>query len=251
MKRPIMRSSILPHIHRRSMRARRLAMQITRGVLVLCLLCVGLPSALAEKPFTLPLIRPLRQMPLGTWAAYELEEGAPQKITQRFALVARTGELDIIEMEVHAPSMGQQTLHLQMFVEADPKKKGQVRKMLAQVNQNPPMQLPVENAMSLVGMPRLIPVDPRRKHSVQYVETRAGRLETELYKTPTTPDEALRVWLSRAVPPLGIVRLEVANKGRAELKMRLVTKGKGAVRRIRGRGDPFDGRKLMQQLLGR
>ncbi len=201
----------------------------------------------------LPVGMDLRNVPLGVWADYKLTVPQIAPFRQRFALVGKDSGTSTVEMAAEGGMMAAgKRVVLKVTLGSDLTKPDRVKKVLMQLGDNDPMELPAQMSM---GKEHFAPIDPKKAVGTEQVKVPAGTFKARRYKDKSTNGTEIEVWVSQDVPPFGIVKMQgsVKQPGSAEshpLVVELVGRGKGAKPTVTKPPVPFDGAKLMEQMNG-
>jgi hypothetical protein len=144
---------------------------------------------------------------------------------QRFAVVGRDADTHQLEMTTEGgPLGGNARMVLKFVLEADPAKKDRVRKVVMQLGDNQPMELPQQTG-------QFSPLNQRKQlGKAKPLKVAAGTFTAKHYKDKSAANgSVMEVWVSDEVPPFGIVKLMgSAEEGKNPFTMELVARGDGA-----------------------
>jgi hypothetical protein len=174
---------------------------------LIALALILLPAAAAAQatgsPQSLPLVVDLKKAPVGSWAEYGMSFGEV-KMKSRWALVARNASSTTLEMSMlgaMAAQMGGK-ITLKMVLDPDPIGAAQpVKEMVMQVGDGDPMQAPPDVPKQKFQKP-----DAKTVVGKETIKVEAGTFPTTHYRDHT-PVGTVDVWVSEAVPPLGLIKV--------------------------------------------
>lgn len=222
-------------------------------LLAIALLGLAAPAR-AQSPMggaapPMPILTDLHKVPLGSWAEYKLTIGNMEPMKQRISLVSRDADTDVLELAMEGGMVAKGAkMILQVTLEADPAKEGPPRKVVMQLSNNDPMEMPVPpNAGA-----QFMKVSPKKLGAPETVTVAGGKFRARPTKTET--DQAtVQAWLSPDVAPLGLVKMISNLKngptgGPMQIQMELVKSGKGDKPVITKAAGPFNQRALIQQM---
>lgn len=210
---------------------------------------------------TTPVAASLDKVPVGTWAEYQIKRGDEPARKLRHALVGKSGSTYVLESRSESPRGGR--VITQTSVTSDPAAEGAVKKVVSQLGDAEPMEMPVRPHAEgpppgspphgrdgrRMGMgrtsARFLKPDPKALLGKETVKLVAGSFAAEHYRQVGPHGGTVDYWLSEDVGPFGLVKLEVDRPGGAEgnagkVTMELVAKGKGATAEITKPAKPFD-----------
>jgi hypothetical protein len=232
-------------------------MAICQAGVPLLLAVLGLGAGPGERPAhpdstpALPLAAGLLEARAGSFAEYRFTAGGMAPVRQRFVRTRATGGRVGLEIALDGDGLGPMgttgamIIHLES--EGEPSDAGRPRTMAIQVPGRPPMLLPA--GAPLAPVLRFERLDPGTFVGPARITVPAGTFRTRLHRWLSN-GATVEAWVSRAVQPLGIVRLRVtpgAGGGRAAV-MDLVRTGTGATSSLRGPPRPFDEQALAEML---
>ncbi len=200
------------------LRAHR-ALSLFRGVAVPFLavpffaVLLGSSSALAQtpgQPPPLPMAVDLKKVPVGAWAEYDMTVGKLPPMKSRMALVAKSGDTNTLEMIMQGGmlSMAGGKLTMQTLVEADQAKEKPVKRVLMQIGDNDPMEMPIDSKQQT----QFHKPNPKSFVKDETVKVAAGTFKTKHYRDKTPGGDPFDFWVSPEVPPFGIVKVEAEQK---------------------------------------
>jgi hypothetical protein len=191
----------------------------------------------------------LAKAPIGSWAEYRLEmPGAPAPLKQRMALVGRDPNGHVVEMRVEGgPIPGGGPVTLRVVVDPDASKTDRVRKVVMQMGDQDPMEMPIGPQMQQGQFTQL---DPKKIIGTETIKVPAGELETKHYRDQRPGGPPMDAWVSEDVPPFGLVKVETMAQGPGappgtKVAMVLTARGTGAKPSITKPVKPFDQMALM------
>jgi hypothetical protein len=210
-----------------------------RSTWIVALALASAAPAAAQAPGpSLPMAIDLARVEVGAWSEYTASMGKLPPFRQRYALVARDGSTYTLEMTSQGGTIGRARLVLQLVVGGDLARADRIRRMLVQVDDNPPMEMKVDPG---AVKDQLAPVDPRKLLDTQPVKVPAGAFRARHYRDRRSDD--LELWVADEAPPLGIVKM--AGGGAT---VELTGRGKGARPSISRPPQTFDARVLENQM---
>jgi hypothetical protein len=220
-------------------------------------LLVGLAPAVARAqspgagPPT-PLAVDLSKVPVGSWAEYKMIVGANPPMKSRMALVARNARTHTLEMSVEGGALAQSggsPMVMQSVVDVDQKQDTTLKKIVMQLGQNDPMDMPVDPSMQR----QFHKPDPKKLVKQETIKVAAGSFKTKHYRDKTPQGDQFDFWVTETVPPFGLVKIEGpqgAVPGGGSLSMELTALGKDAKTAITKPVKPFDQALFMKQAMG-
>ena len=193
----------------------------------------------AGAPMPLPLVVPLKKLPLGSWSEYRLDDGK-QKISLRVAFVARSAKTAEIETQVNGGPLQQQGIdHLvvRMSLPLEDAAEIQPVEQVVQVGATAPMVLPVGGVSQTLRK-----VDPAKRLGVEDVQVAAGKFaRADHHREKGAIGETIDFWISKDVLPFGVVKtVSTPSGGGTPVVMELVARGGGAKPQITAKPVPFD-----------
>jgi len=226
------------------------------GAVALLVVAVAPGRALAQQPGQppqLPMAVDLKKAAVGSWAEYNMTVGQAPPMKARMALVAKSAETNTLEMIMQGGmiSMAGGKLVMQTIVDADQGAENPVKKVIMQVADHDPMEMPIDskqqkqfhkpNAKSLI-----------KKETIKVA---AGTFKTKHYRDKTPTGDVFDFWVSEKVPPFGIVKVDSVQKQGAPgtqgpVKFELTALGKDANMTVTKPVKPFDQMQLIGQLMG-
>jgi hypothetical protein len=201
---------------------------------------------------------PLDKVPVGSWAEYSVKRGdqPPRKIRQ--ALVGKEKDAFVLETKSET-QRGDMISHY--VIAADPTKEGGVKKVVMQMGDADPMEMPVGGmgpppgaggggdqgrGGGFRGGPRFVKPEAGKLVGKETIKTAAGSFAAEHYKGENPRGGTFDYWVSKDVAPLGLVKLQMQmqggpnGEGGGEMVMELAAKGKGAKAEVTKPAKPFD-----------
>lgn len=193
----------------------------------------------AGPPMPLPLVVPLKKLPLGSWSEYRLDDGK-QKISLRVAFVARSAKSADIETQVNGGPLQQQGIdHLvvRMSLPLDEAAEIQPLEQVIQVGSTAPMVLPATGISQTLRK-----VDPAKRLGVEDVQVAAGKFaRADHHREKGAIGETIDFWISKDVLPFGVIKtVSTPSGGGQPVVMELVARGTGAKPQITAKPVPFD-----------
>lgn len=198
---------------------------------------------------------PLDKVPVGSWAEYTVKRGDQPARTVRQALVGKDKEGFVLETKSET-QRGAMITH--SVVAADPTAEGAVKKVIVQMGDNDPMEMPVggggppggggggDQGRGFRPGPRFVKPDASKLVGKETIKTAAGSFKTEHYKGENPRGGTFDYWVSKDVAPLGLVKLQMQvqggpnGEGAGEMVMELAKSGKGAKPEVTKPAKPFD-----------
>ncbi|HEY0706509.1 MAG TPA: hypothetical protein VGG33_06925, partial [Polyangia bacterium] len=186
----------------------------------------------------------LKKAPVGSWAEYAVDMGE-QKAKATWALVGRTADQVSVEMSMEGGPLkdagGKMTVRLQLA--PDPiKAEKPVKQMVMQFAGKDPMLMPEGAPVQKFEKP-----DPKKLVGKETVTLASGSYPASHYRD-TNDRGTIDIWISEAVPPLGLVKMTVTPKTGSPMppvKMELAARGKDAKPVITKAPKPFDPAAMM------
>jgi len=213
-------------------------------------------AALAQapgQPPPLPMAVDLKKVPTGVWAEYNMTVGQLPPMKSRMALVAKTGDTNTLEMIMEGGmlSMAGGKLTMQTVIDADQDKDKPVKRVVMQIGDNDPMEMPVD-AKQQTQFHR---PNPKSFVKDETIKVAAGSFKTKHYRDKTPGGDPFDFWVSPDVPPFGIVKVESEQKhGAAQtqgpIKFELLALGKDAKMTVTKPATPFNQGQMVGQLMG-
>lgn len=193
----------------------------------------------AGSPMPLPLVVPLKKLPVGSWSEYRLDDGK-QKISLCVAFVARSAKSAEIETQVNGGPLQQQGIDrviVRMSLPLEDAAEIQPLEQVVQVGSAAPMVLPAVGATQTLRK-----VDPAKRVGVEDVQVAAGKFtRTDHHREKGAVGESVDFWIAKDVLPFGLVKtVSTPSGGGAPVVMELVARGTGAKPQITAKPVPFD-----------
>jgi hypothetical protein len=234
------------------------------GLLAGTLALLGAPGSAAAQmrggglPAT-PVGLPLDKVPVGAWAEYSLKRGDGPARTLRHALVAREKGAHVIESRTQN-QRGDKIL-TRSILTSDPSADGGVKKMIVQMGDTDPMEMPVGGAGPGGGGgggegnrgggggmrgARFIKPDAKTLVGKETIKVAAGSFQTEHYRTEGRRGGHIDYWIAKEPGPFGLVKLEMDRTGGPDgddggkLVVELAARGKDAKPELTKAAKPFD-----------
>ena len=105
-------------------------------------------------------------------------------------------------------SMAGGKMIVQTVVDADQSKEKPVKRVVMQIGDNDPMEMPVDNKQQT----QFHKPDPKSFVKEETVKVAAGSFKTKHYREKTPSGDPFDFWVSSDVPPFGIVKVEAEQK---------------------------------------
>jgi hypothetical protein len=212
--------------------------------------------ALAQQPGQpppLPMAVDLKKVTVGAWAEYNMTVGQIPPMKSRMALVEKSADTNSLEMIMEGGmlSMSGSKLIMHTIIDADQDKPNPVKKVLMQIGDNDPMEMPIDSRQqSQFHKP-----NPKSFIKDETIKVAAGTFKTKHYRDKMPGGDAFDFWVSPAVPPFGIVKVEAEQKhgapqAQGPVKFELTALGKDAKMLVTKAGKPFDQAQMVGQLMG-
>lgn len=220
--------------------------------LVLALLITAIPLAasaqIAQGPPT-PLAVDLAKVAIGSSAQYTVTVGTMAPMSMKIGLVARTATGNTLETSIEGgPAARAGKMITQVTL--PPGSSGKVQKMLLQLGNNDPMEMPIEGAQAQ----QFSKPDPKTLVKEETIKVPAGSFKTKHYHDKTAQGDTVDFWVSEHVTPIGLVKMEAVPKSnpmiQGPIKMELTATAKDAKPGITKAPKPFDQAALMKQMMG-
>jgi len=230
---------------------------MTRAVLPLLAVFLVIPAAAMAQapgqPPPLPMAVDIKKVPVGAWAEYEMTVGQLPPMKSRMALVAKGADTNTMEMTMQGGmlSMAGGKMIVQTVVDADQSKEKPVKRVVMQIGDNDPMEMPVDNKQQM----QFHKPDPKSFVKEETVKVAAGTFKAKHYREKTPSGDPFDFWVSADVPPFGIVKVEAQQKHAAApaggpVHFELTALGKDAKMTITKPAKPFDQGQMVGQLMG-
>ena len=216
---------------------------------IIALALVLLPAAAAAQPTgspqSLPLVVDLRKAAVGSWAEYGMTFGEAV-MKSRWALVARGASSTTLEMSMQGGPTVQMggKVTLKMVLDPDPIGAAKpVKEIVMQIGDGNPMQAPPDAPAQKFQKP-----DAKTLVGKETIKVEAGSFPSTHYRDHT-PVGTVDVWVSEAVPPLGLIKVTTTpepKSGSADApaippaSMELTGTGTGAKPTITKPAKPYD-----------
>jgi len=213
-------------------------------------------TALAQapgQPPPLPMAVDLKKVPVGAWAEYDMTVGQLPPMKSRMALVGKSSEGNTLEMTMQGGmlSMAGGKMTVQTVVDLDQGKEKPVKRVIMQIGDNDPMEMPVDNKQQT----QFHKPDPKSLVKEETVKVAAGTFKAKHYREKTPSGDPFDFWVSSDVPPFGIVKVEADQKHAAgpaqgPVHFELTALGKDAKMTITKPAKPFNQGQMVGQLMG-
>ncbi len=205
------------------------------------------------QPPPLPMAVDLKKVPVGAWAEYDMTVGQLPPMKSRMALVGKSGDTNTLEMTMQGGmlSMAGGKMIVQTVVDADQGKEKPVKRVLMQIGDNDPMEMPVDSKQQT----QFHKPDPKAFVKEETVKVAAGTFKAKHYREKTPSGDPFDFWVSSDVPPFGIVKVDAEQKHAAgpaqgPVHFELTALGKDAKMLITKPAKPFNQGQLVGQLMG-
>jgi hypothetical protein len=195
---------------------------------------------------------PFDKVAIGTWGEYELRRGEQPARKTRHALVGKEGAAFVLETSSESPRGGKTITRT--VVDADPTKEGAVKKVIVQMGDNDPMEMPQgrggggpgERGGGMRFGARFLKPDAKTLVGKETVKVPAGTFQAEHHRTEGPNGGKVDFWVAKDAGPLGLIKMEMDiparpdGEGGGKLKSELLARGKGAKPEITKPAKPFD-----------
>jgi hypothetical protein len=206
--------------------------------------------------FATPVGLPLDKVPVGTWAEYSMKRGDGPARTLRQALVAREKGTNVVEFRTQN-QRGEKML-TRSVLGSDPTQEGGVKKVIVQMGDTDPMEMPAGGAGGPGGGgggerggggmrgARFIKPDAKTLLGKETVKVAAGTFQTEHHRTEGRRGGFIDYWIAKESGPFGLVKLEMDRPGGGDgddggkLVVELSARGKDAKPELTKAAKPFD-----------
>ncbi len=229
---------------------------MTRAAFLLLAASLVIPAtALAQAPGPppLPMAVDLKKVSVGAWAEYDMTVGQLPPMKSRMALVGKAGDSSTLEMSMQGGmlSMAGGKMIVQTVIDADQGKEKPVKRVIMQIGDNDPMEMPVDNKQQT----QFHKPDPKSFVKEESVKVVAGTFKAKHYREKTPSGDPFDFWVSADVPPFGIVKVDAIQKhgagpAQGPVHFELTALGKDAKMMITKPAKPFDQGALVGQLMG-
>jgi hypothetical protein len=201
----------------------------------------------------LPIAVDLKKVPVGAWAEYNMTMGQVPPMKSRMALVAKTPTTNTMEMIMEGGmlAMAGGKLIMQSVVDADQNADKPVKKVLMQIANNDPMEMPIDSAQQK----QFHKPNPKSFLKDETVKVTAGSFKTKHYRDKAPNGDVFDFWVSPDAPPFGLVKIEAEQKSagspvQGPVKLELTALGKDAKMTVTKPAKPYDQAVLMGQIMG-
>jgi len=185
----------------------------------------------------IPVGMELSKVLVGSWADYQVTQENGTVMKSRWALVARDKDTNTIEMisEGGPAAAAGGKIVTQLVLESDPTSSPDpIKSVLVKAGPNPPVKVPT--SMPNIQSQKFKKPDPKAMVGREEIGLGAKKLKVERYRETSPNGNVVDIWISKEVPPFGVVRLETrppVQKGESapaplKMKMELVSYGKDA-----------------------
>ncbi len=178
---------------------------------------------------------PDKDVQLGTWVEYAVTDRQEKKsYRMKIAFVGREGGGRFSWMEISLAGLGRAMI-LKLYLEGTPGNPGEIRRMIMQIGNMQPMEMPLTKSDELLPVLHQKPMmTPRTVGNVD-MRTPAGQFPGTLHVRGINADgDIINFWHHRQALMWSLVKMQ---DGRFD--MELVGQGLGAVSRIRQNPVPF------------
>jgi len=204
------------------------------------------------QPPPLPMAVDLKKVAVGAWAEYDMAVGKMPPMRARMALVGKADGTNTLEMIMQGGmlAMSGGKLAMQTVVDANQDSKEPVKKVVMQIGDHDPMEMPVDSRQqSQFHRP-----DPKTLIKKETITVAAGKFKTEHYRDKTPNGDPFDFWVSAEVPPFGLVKAESKPKHpdatQQALRFELTGLGKDAKSVVTKPPKPFSQTEMIGQLMG-
>ena len=191
-----------------------------------------------------PLGLPLDGVPVGSWAEYQWRpvRGFPATPALRHALVARQKGNHVVELRTR--SFQGEKLLTRSVVTSDPTRDAGIKKVVLQIGDSDPMELPVEGNESDRWGPRWIKPEPGTLIGTETVKVAAGTFKAEHHRVEGKVAQTVDYWIAKGPGPYGLIKMEMDYGGAESDRSRivvleLVAHGNGAKPELTRPAQPF------------
>jgi hypothetical protein len=217
--------------------------------------CVVPTLAQAQQPGHGPpmtVAMDLKKVTLGSWAEYSVTVGKMPAMKTRMSLVAKGGPTHTIEMAVEGGmlAMAGGSMVMQTEVDADLSKDAPVKRLIMQMGQNDPMEMP----LTTTQQKQFKKPNPKSLLKEESITVAAGTFKAKHYRDKTEKGDVFDVWVSEKAPPFGLIKIEGEQKGgppgaEGAVVFELTSLGGGAKSTITKKAKPFDQAAFMGQMM--
>jgi hypothetical protein len=196
----------------------------------------------------IPLALPLGKVPVGRWATYRMSD-ASGTTSFKMVVVGHQAKVSEIETIVEGGSMAAlgQTV-LRTSINNDTGADLHPDRHVVQLGENPPMLIP----MQIVGgqVQTFRKPDPKTRVGVESVTVAGGTYpRAEHYQEKAASGAVVDCWVSRDVPPFGLLKLQAGADAQGRpIVLELTAHGENARSTITAAIQPFDRMALVKQL---
>jgi len=198
---------------------------------------------------SIPLGLPIGKVPVGRWATYRMSDAGGNSTSFKMVVVGHHGKVTEIETIVEGGSMAPLgRTALRSSISNDTGADLQSDRHVVQLGENPPMLIPMQIVGAQVQSFRK--PDPRQRVGVESVTVAAGAYpRAEHYQEKGATGAVVDCWISKDVPPFGLVKMQAAADARGRLIVfELTAHGENARPTITAPAQPFDRQALAKQL---
>ena len=139
---------------------------------------------------------------------------------------------------------------MQMTLAPGAEKDGTAKKLVMQIGAGDPMEMPIE----MTGGKQFTKPNPKTLVKAETIKVAGGTFKTKHYRDKSPKGDKVDFWVSDRVPPFGLVKIEVEQKGNPQIKgpvtLELAAKGADAKAVVTKPAKPFDQAAFMQQMMG-
>lgn len=195
----------------------------------------------------------LKKVPVGSWAEYSVTVGKMPAMKTKMSLVGKGAVSHTVEMAVEGGMMAMAggSMVMQTEVDADATKESPVKKLVMQMGQNDPMEMPVTGQQQK----QFQKPNPKSLVGEETIKVTAGTFKAKHYRDKNPKGDTFNVWISDKAPPFGLVKIEGEQKtghpgADGPVVFELISLGSGAKPTITKKAKPFDQQAFMGQLMG-
>jgi hypothetical protein len=168
-------------------------------------------------------------------------------LTLTIALVAREGGANVVEYSVEGDQGAPMpNVTMRQVLPAGSTLGDAPLSAAAQVAGNPPMEQPPEAALPIGGTAKM---DAASWVADERVTTSGGTFAASHFRRLDADGAAVEMWLSRAAPPIGLVRLRQTSSGGEVSTTELRRLGAGAAPKIVAAPVPFNQDVMVRQMM--
>jgi hypothetical protein len=197
-------------------------------------------------PLPLPLVVPLKKIPIGSWSEYVMNDGK-RKITMRVALVSRDEKTAQIENQVEGLFQGGARTVVRMSLPLNDAAEVMPSELVLQMGQAAPMLMP-----QAAYVQKFRRVDAAKRVGVEDVQVAAGKFaKADHHRETASVSAPIDYWIAKEVLPFGLVKtVSTPPGGGPPVVMELAARGSGAKGMITQKAVPFDAAALAAAMQG-